>query len=160
MEFVRVVYEKEARAIVFELVVPNIGAINDLSHIEFLICNTNNVAEFSVLLNRSDRVAPIPPGAFGVIIHPNSKDRSIKNVSSAGYDGQWDQDSTNGTLLKQSASGVAGGNLGIGIWITPLNWNQDSYFIKTRTTKKDQQPTPWQKLATFDYSGKGVSRII
>jgi len=91
IEFVGVGYEKDAGAIVAELVVPNIDAIEDLSRIELLICHANNEATFGVMLNRSDRCNPIPPGNFGVIIDPSSDDRSIKNVSSAGFNVEWDQ---------------------------------------------------------------------
>ena len=160
MEFVRVGYEKNAGAIVAELVVPDINAIEDLSRIELLICHSNNRAEFGVMLNRSDRCDPIPPDTFGVIIDPASDDRSIKNVSSAGLDCQWDQASPHGTLLKQSASGVVGGNLGISIWIAPQDWNAGRYVIKTRAVSRKHRQAPWQELATFDYTGEGVKQVM
>ncbi|MBW1782158.1 MAG: hypothetical protein JRL30_15640 [Deltaproteobacteria bacterium] len=160
MEFVRVGYEKDAGAIVAEWIVPNIDAIEDLSRIELLICHANNEATFGVMLNRSDRCNPIPPDTFGVILDPASDDRSIKNVSSAGFNVEWDQASPHGTLLKQSAAGVIGGNLGIGVWIAPQDWNPGRYVIKTRAVKRKHSPAPWQKLATFDYSGKGVSSVM
>lgn len=160
MEFVRVVYEKDIGAIITEWIVPNIDAIEGLGRIELLISQADNGAKFGVMLNRSDRCNPIPPGNFGVIINPKSDDRSIKNVSSAGFNVQWDQASPNGTLLKQSAAGVVGGNLGIGVWIAPRDWNPGRYVIKTRAVKIKHSPAPWQKLATFDYSGKGVNQVM
>jgi len=159
IEFVGVGYEKDAGAIVAELVVPNIDAIEDLSRIELLICHANNEATFGVMLNRSDRCNPIPPGNFGVIIDPSSDDRSIKNVSSAGFNVEWDQASPRGTLLKQSAAGVAGGNLGIGVWIAPRDWSPGRYVIKTRAVKRKHSPAPWQELAEFDYTGAGVEEV-
>ena len=63
MEFVRVGYEKDAGAIVAELVVPNIDTIEDLSRIELLISHADNGAKFGVMLNRSNRCNPIPPDA-------------------------------------------------------------------------------------------------
>ncbi|MBW2622964.1 MAG: hypothetical protein JRD68_08660 [Deltaproteobacteria bacterium] len=161
MEFVRVVYEKDAGAIVAELVVPDINAIKDLSRIELLICHINNKAAFGVMLNLSDRCDPIPPGNFGVIIDPGSDDRSIKNVSSAaGLPGRWDHASPHGTLLKQSTRGVVGGNLGIGVWIAPKDWNPGRYVIKSRAVRRKHSPAPWQRLATFDYSGEGVNQVM
>ena len=81
MEFVRVVYEKDAGAIITEWIVPNIDGIEGLGRIELLISQADNGAKFGVMLNRSDRCDPIPPDTFGVIIDPASDDRSIKNVS-------------------------------------------------------------------------------
>jgi len=160
MEFVRVVYEKDAGAIITEWIVPNIDAIEGLGRIELLISQADNGAKFGVMLNRSDQCNPVPPETFGVIIDPGSDDRSIKNVSSAGFNVQWDQASPNGTLLKQSASGVVGGNLGISVWIAPQDWNPGRYIIKTRTVIRKHKPAPCQKLATFDYSGKGVNQVM
>ena len=161
MEFVRVGYEKDAGAIVVELVVPNIDAIEDLSRIELLICHANGKAQFGLLQVRGDYCDPVPPGNFGVIINPDSEDRSIKNVSSAaGIPGRWDHPSPHGTLLKQSVSGVTNGNLGISIWIAPKNWVSDHYVIKTRAVKWKHLPAPWQKLAEFDYTGKGVEKVM
>jgi len=160
MELVRVVYENEFGAIVIEWVVPNINTIEDMGRIELLISQADNGATFGVMLNLSDRCDPIPPDTFGVIIDPASADRSIKNVSSAGFNVQWDQASPNGTLLKQTAAGVVGGNLGIGVWIAPRDWSPGRYVIKTRAVRRKHSPAPWQKLATFDYSGKGVSSVM
>ena len=160
MEFVRVVYEKDAGAIITEWIVPNIDAIEGLGSIELLIFQADNGAKFGVMLNRSDQCNPIPPDTFGVIIDPASDDRSIKNVSSAGFNVQWDQASPHGTLLTQSAAGVAGGNLGIGVWIAPQDWNPGRYVIKTRAVRRKHSPAPWQELATFDYSGEGVNLVI
>ena len=160
MEFVRVVYEKDVGAIITEWIVPDIDAIEGLGRIELLISIADNGAKFGVMLNRSDRCNPIPPDRFGVIIDPSSDDRSIKNVSSAGFNVQWDQTSPNGTLLKQSAAGVAGGNLGIGVWIAPRDWNPGRYVIKARAVKIKHSPAPWQELATFDYSGEGVNLVM
>ena len=160
MEFVRVGYEKDAGAIVVELVVPNMNENEDLSSIEMLICDTNNKAKFGVMLNCSDRCNPIPPDTYGVIIDPASDDRSIKNVSSAGFNVRRDQAFPRGTLLKQSASGVVGGNLGISFWIVPQDWNPGRYIIKTRAVRKKRRPAPWQRLATFEYTGKDVEEIM
>ena len=159
MEFVRVVYEKEFGAIISEWVVPDINMIEGLGRIELLICHANNEATFGVMLNRSDRCNPIPPGNFGVIIDPSSDDRSIKNVSSAGGHGRFDHTSPNGTLLKQSTSSVVNGNLGISIWIIPQGWNPGRYVIKTRAVKRKHSPAPWQELAEFDYTGAGVEKV-
>ena len=149
MEFVRVVYEKDAGAVVVELVVPNIDAIKDLSSIEMLICHPNNKAEFGVMLNRSDRCNPIPPGTIGVFVDPGSDDRSIKNVSSAGICLR-DYAFPTGTLLKQTTRGIVNGNLGISFWIVPHDWEPGRYIIKTRTVRRKHRPAPWQKLAEFD----------
>lgn len=159
MEFVRVGYEKDAGAIITEWIVLNIDAIEDLSRIELLICHANNEATFGVMLNRSDQCNPIPPDTFGVIIDPASDDRSIKNVSSAGFNVQWDRASPHGTLLKQSAAGVVGGNLGIGVWIAPRDWGPGRYIIKTRALRRNHSPAPWQKLAEFDYTGTEVEKV-
>ena len=160
MEFVRVVYEKDAKAIVTEWVVPNINKTKDLSRIELLISDSDKKATFGVMLNYGDRLDPIPPGNFGVIMNPSSDDRSIKNVSSAaGIPGRWDQDSPHGILLKQSSRGVTGGNLGISVWIAPKNWTSGRYSIKTRVVKRKHKPSPWLKLATFVYSGNDVKEV-
>lgn len=159
MEFVRVVYEKNAGAIITEWIVPNIDAIKGLGRIELLISQADNGAKFGVMLNRSDRCNPIPPGNFGVIIDPDSDDRSIKNVSSTGGHGRFDHTSPNGTLLKQSTSGVVNGNLGISIWVIPQGWNPGRYIIKTRAVQRKHIPASWQKLAEFDYSGAGVENV-
>jgi len=160
MEFVRVVYEKDIGAIITEWIVPDIDTIEDMGRIELLISQADNGAKFGVMLNLSDRCDPIPPGNFGVIIDPGSDDRSIKNVSSAGFNVQWDQASPHGTLLKQSGAGVVGGNLGIGVWIAPRDWNPGRYVIKTRAVRRNHSPAPWQRLATFDYSEKGVNQAM
>ena len=160
MEFVRVVYEKDAGAIITEWIVPDIDTIEDMGRIELLISQADNGAKFGVMLNRSDRCNPIPPDTFGVIIDPASDDRSIKKVSSAGFNVQWDQASPNGTLLKQSASGVVSGNLGISVWIAPQDWNPGRYVIMTRAVRRKHRPASWQRLATFDYSGEGVNQVM
>ena len=159
MEFVRVVYEKDAGAVVVELVVSNIDTIEDLSSIEMLICHPNNKAEFGVMLNRSDRCNPIPPGTIGVFVDPGSDDRSIKNVSSAGICLR-DYAFPTGTLLKQTVRGIVNGNLGISFWIVPHDWEPGRYIIKTRTVRRKHRPAPWQKLAEFDYTGKGLEQVL
>jgi len=160
MEFVRVVYDKDAKAIVTEWVVPNIDMTKDLSRIELLISDSDKKATFGVMLNYGERLDPIPPGNFGVIMNPSSDDRSIKNVSSAaGIPGRWDQNTPHGILLKQSTRGVTGGNLGISVWIAPKNWIDGRYTIKTRVVKRKHRPSPWQKLATFYYSGTDVKQV-
>ena len=160
MEFVRVDYEKNAGAIVIELIVPDIDEIENLSRIELLICHANGEAQFGLLQVRGDYCDPVPPGNFGVIIDPGIDDRSIKNVLSAGPLGRWDYASPHGTILKQSACGVVGGNLGVSIWIAPKDWEPGRYIIKTRAVRRKHSPAPWQKLATFDCSGKGVSSVM
>lgn len=159
MKFVRVVYEKDAGAIVVELVVPNINEIEDLSRIEMLICHTNNEAKFGVMLNRSDRCNPIPPDTIGVFVDPGSDDRSIKNVSCVGICRR-DHVFPSGTLLEQTTSGVVGGNFGISIWIAPKDWEPDRYIIKTRALRRKHRPAPWQRLATFEYTGKDVEQVV
>jgi len=159
MEFVRVDYEEEVKALIVEMVVPEIDAINDLSRIELLISHDKTQEIFGVILNYGDRLDPIPPGNFGVIIDPSSDDRSIKNVSSAaGIPGRWDHPSPHGKLLKQSTRGVVNGNLGISIWIAPQDWNPGHYTIKARAVKWKQLSAPWQQLAEFDYTGKGLKK--
>ena len=161
MEFVRAAYEKSADAFVIELVVPNIDAIKNLSRIELLISDSKDEATFAVMLNHGDRLDPIPPGNFGVVIDPANDDRSIKNVSSAaGIPNRWDQSSPHGTLLKQSVSGEVNGNLGISVWIAPLGWAPGHYTVKTRAVKWNHLPAPWQKLAEFDYTGKGMEKVV
>ena len=160
MEFVRVGYERDAGAIVVELVVPDIDMIEDLSRIELLICHANGEAQFGLLQVRGDYCDPVPPGNFGVIIDPGSGDRSIKNVLSAGPPGRWDYAASRGTLLKQSACGVVNGNLGISIWIAPKHWDPDRYIIKTRAVRRKHRPSPWQKLAEFEYTGEDVDQIV
>ena len=147
MEFVRVVYEKDVRAIVIELVIPDIDEMEDLSRIELLICHANGEAQFGLLQVRGDYCDPVPPGNFGVIIDPALDNRSIKNVLSAGPPGRWDYASPHGTILKQSACGVVGGNLGVSIWIAPKDWDPDRYIIKTRAVRRKHRPSPWQELA-------------
>ncbi len=161
MEFVRVSYEKDAQAIVIELVVPNVEIIENLSRLELLISHDNSEPTFGMMLNVGDRLDPIPPGNFGVVIDPASDDRSIKNVSSAaGLPGRFDHLSPRGNLLKQSARGVVNGNLGISIWIAPQDWAPGNYTIKTRAVQWKHLPASWQQLATFNYSEKNVSQLI
>lgn len=160
MEFVRVGYEKDTQAIIIELVVPNVEILENLSRIELLISHDNNEPTFGMMLNVGDRLDPIPPGNFGVIIAPASDDRSIKNVSSAvGLPGRFDHLSPRGNLLKQSASGVVNANLGMSIWIAPQDWTPGNYTIKTRAVQWKHLPTSWQQLATFNYSEKNVSQL-
>ena len=159
MEFVRIVYEKDAKVIVIEWIVPDIDTIEDIGHIELLISHADNGAKFGVMLNLSDYCNPIPPGNFGVIIDPGSDARSIKNVSSTGGHGRFDHRSPNGILLKQSASGVVNGNLGVSVWIVPQGWNHGRYIIKARAGQRKHIPTSWQELAEFDYSGAGVENV-
>ena len=52
------------------------------------------------------------------------------------------------------------GNLGISVWIVPQDWDPGRYVIKTRAVRRKHSPALWQKLATFDYSGKGVSSVM
>lgn len=160
MELVKVVYEKDAGALVVDLVVPEVKSIKDLSRIEMMISNSDNKPIFAVMLNYGDRLDPIPPGNFGVIIDPSSDDRSIKNVSSAtGIPGRWDHIFPKGNLLKQSTRGVINGNLGISVGIAPKDWVLGHYVIKTRVLKWKHQPASWQKLVEFDYTNKGVENV-
>ncbi len=159
MQFVRANYEPNAAAIVIEWVVPSIDALGPLARIELLILDAHGKPVFGVLQNRSARCNPIPPDTFGVIVDPASDDRSIKNVASAGFNVQWNQASPYGILLKQSAAGVIGGNLGISVWIAPRDWNPGRYVIKTRAVTRDHSPAPWQELAEFDYTGAGVEKV-
>jgi len=160
MEIVRVDYKQSAKALVIDLVVPEVDTIKGLSRIELLISNNNNLAIFGVILNHGDRLDPIPQGNFGLINDPASDDRSVENVSSAaGIPGRWDQTSPHGTLLKQSFGSVMNGNLGISIWIVPQDWVSGRYSIKTRSVKWEHLPSPWQKLAEFDYNGAGVEKV-
>jgi len=156
MEFVRAGHDTKTEAIIVELIVPDIKNIYDLTKIELLICNSSDKGQFGVMLNLGDRCNPIPPGNFGVIIDPASDDRSIKNVSSAGGDGQFDTSCPRGTLLNQSASGIANGNLGVSVWIVPKEWAYERYIIKTRTAGKKNRPSEWQKLAAFEYTKNGA----
>jgi len=159
-EFVRVVYDKNVKAIITEWVIPKLDTIENLSRIELLITHVDNGPKFGVMLNRSDRTDPIPPGNFGVIIDPTSDDRSIKNVSSAGgVPGRFDHISLHGSLLKQSTSGVVNGNLGVSIWIAPKNWDPGRYTLKTRVGKRKHKSSPWKKLATFVYSENDVKQV-
>lgn len=150
MEFVRAVFEPEAAAIAIEWIVPHVEAVGRLDRLELLILNAKGDAVFGALQNLSDRCDPIPPGAFGVVLDPTSADRSIKNVASAGQNGQWDQEAPGGTLLKQSVSGVTSGNLGIAFWIAPKDWKPDRYLIAVRAVRKNSRPEPWRHLATCD----------
>lgn len=158
--FFRAAYEQDASAVVVEFVVPDASVIEDLSRLEMLICDANGKAIFGAMQNLDDRCDPVPPGAFGVVVDPLSDDRSIKNVSSAGINGQWDQASPQGTLLKQSVSGIVNGDLGISFWIIPQDWSPGSYVVKVRSVRAKHSPSPWQKLATFSYTGKDVEDVV
>lgn len=160
MEFVRAAYEPDAGAIAIEWVIPRMNAVGPLDRLEMMMINAKGNAVFGALQNLGDRCDPVPPGAFGVVLDPTSDNRSIKNVASAGQNGQWDQEAPGGILLKQSVSGVAGGNLGIAFWIVPKDWNPDRYLIAVRAIRKNSRPEPWRNLATFDFSGDGVTAVV
>lgn len=150
MEFVRAAYEPEAAAIAIEWIVPHVENVGPLDRLELMILNDKGAAVFGALQNLSDRCDPVPPGAFGVVLDPAIEDRSIKNVASTGQNGRWDQEAPGGTLLKQSVSGVSGGNLGIAFWIAPKDWKPDRYLIAVRAVRKNSRPEPWRHLATCD----------
>jgi len=155
MEFVRAVYEEEAKTIVIEWVVPDIDKVDDLGRIELLFSQPASVPVFGVILNCGDLCDPIPPGDFGVIRNPESNDRSIKNISSAaGLPARWDHPSPKGTLLKESTRDIINGNMGISLWLVPKDWTPGRYEIKVRLVQRKHMPPPWQKLATLDYTGK------
>lgn len=156
MEFVRAAYEPQAAAIAIEWIVPRVETVGPLDRLELLILNAKGVAVFGALQNLGDRCDPIPPGAFGVVLDPTIEDRSIKNVASAGQNGQWDQEAPGGTLLKQSVSGVSGGNLGIAFWIAPNDWKPDRYLIAVRAVRENGRPGPWRHLATCDVPGEAA----
>lgn len=161
VEFVQIDYKKHAKALVVNFVVSNVDRVKDLSRVELLISNADDEAVFAVMLNYGDRLDPIPPGGFGVIINPSSDDRSIKNVSdAAGIPARWDHDASNATLLKESSRGVINGNLGISLWIAPKDWAPGHYSIKTRSVSWKHLPAPWEKLTEFDYTGSGIRKVI
>ncbi|MGD9780828.1 MAG: hypothetical protein AB7V14_01605 [Kiritimatiellia bacterium] len=156
MELVRAAYDPEAGAISIEWIVPNVEAVGPLDRLELLILNAKGKAVLGALQNLSDRCDPIPPGAFGAVLDPACDDRSIKNVASAGQNGQWDQEAPHGTLLQQSVSGIHAGTLGIAFWIVPKNWKPGTYLIAVRAARKKSAPEPWRNLATCDVPGNGT----
>jgi hypothetical protein len=156
MECVGAAFEPDCAAIVIELTVPNAAAVGALDRIEILIIDAKARALFGALQNLSDRCAPVPPGAFGVVIDPASEDRSIRNVASAGQNGQWDQEAPGGVLLKESAGGLTGGKLGIAFRIAPKGWASGRYLVAARAVRKKSRPEPWRHLATFEYAGNGT----
>jgi hypothetical protein len=153
MELVRAIQDPETNAIVIEWVVPDVKAVGPLDRLELLILNAKGDAVFGAMQNLADRCNPIPPGGFGVVLDPTSDDRSIKNVASAGLNGDWDQEAPGGTLLQQSVSGINGGNLGIAFWVAPKDWKPDTYLIAVRAIRKKSRPEPWRTLATVDVTG-------
>lgn len=159
MEFVRAASELAANAIVIEWVVPNVKSVGRLDRMELLILNPDAKPVFGAMQVLGNDCDPVPPGAFGVILDPASEDRSIKNVASAGQNGQWDQKAPNGTLLKQSASGVVDGNLGIAFWIRPNSWTPGRHLILARAVRKESTPEPWRNLATLDLADDGSTVI-
>jgi hypothetical protein len=159
MNFVRAASEPEADAIVIEWVVPNVKAVGPLDRMELLILDPEARPVFGALQVLGNNCDPVPPGAFGVILDPAGDDRSIKNVASAGQNGQWDQEAHGGTLLQQSVSGVVGGNLGISFWIRPKNWSPGRHLILARAVRKRGRPEPWRTLATLDMADDGKTVI-
>ncbi len=159
MNFVRAASESEANAIAIEWVVPKVKSVGPLDRIELLILAPDATPVFGAMQVLGNDCDPVPPGAFGVVLDPASKDRSIKNVASAGQGGQWDQAAPNGTLLTQSVGGVVGGNLGIAFWIRPKNWSPGRHLILTRAVRKRQRPEPWRTLATLDMADDGQTVI-
>ena len=159
IQFIRAETDPEAGAIAIEWVVPRIEAVGPISRLELLILDPEMNAIFGALQNLSDRCDPVPPGAFGVVLDPASEDRSIKNVASAGINGQWDQDSKGGTLLEKSVSGVVADNLGIAFWIAPKGWGPGRHLILARAVRKKCAPEPWRNLATLDLADDGMTVI-
>ncbi len=159
MKFVRAAAEPEVNDIAIEWVVPNVKAVGPLDRLELLILDPDARPVFGAMQVLGNDCAPVPPGAFGVILDPASEDRSIKNVVSAGQNGQWDQAAKNGTLLKQSVSGVVGGNLSIAFWIAPKEWKPGRHRILARAVRKKSAPEPWRNLATLDIAEDGKTVI-
>lgn len=159
MKFVRAASEPEAAAIAIEWVVPRIDTVGPLDRLELLILDPDAKPLFGAMQVLGDNCDPVPPGAFGVILDPAKDDRSIRNVASAGQNGQWDQATTNGTLLKQSVSGVVGGNLGIAFWIVPKQWKPGRHLILARAVRKKSKPEQWRNLATLDLADDGKTVI-
>jgi hypothetical protein len=159
MRFVRAESEPEANAIAIEWLVPDADAVGPLNRLELLIIGPDATPVFGAMQVLGNDCDPVPPGAFGVILDPASEDRSIKNVASAGQNGQWDQEAPGGTLLKQSVSGVVGGNLGIAFWITPKEWKPGRHLILARAVRKRARPEPWRNLATLDLADDGITVI-
>jgi hypothetical protein len=126
---------------------------------ELLILDPEAKPVFGAMQVLGNDCDPVPPGAFGVVLDPASEDRSIKNVASAGQNGQWDQEAPGGTLLQQSVSGVVGANLGISFWITPKDWSPGRHLILARAVRKRQRPEPWRTLATLDMADDGQTVI-
>ena len=159
MRFVRAESEPEANAIAIEWLVPDADAVGPLNRLELLIIGPDAIPVFGAMQVLGNDCDPVPPGAFGVILDPASEDRSIKNVASAGQNGQWDQESSGGVLLKQSVSGVVGGNLGIAFWMVPKNWSPGRHLILARAVRKRARPEPWRNLATLDLADDGITVI-
>lgn len=159
MQFVRAESEPESNAIAIEWIVPNVKAVGPLNRLELLIIAPDATPVFGAMQVLGNDCDPVPPGAFGVILDPANEDRSIKNVASAGQNGQWDQEAPGGTLLKQSVSGVVGGNLGIAFWIVPKNWDPGRHLILARAVRKRGRPEPWRNLATLDLADDGITVI-
>jgi hypothetical protein len=156
MECVGAAFEPDFATMAIELVVPHVAAVGALDRIEILIIDAKARALFGALQVLGDRCNPVPPGAFGVVLDPASENRSIRNVASAGQNGQWDQEAPSGVLLKESASGVTGGNLGIAFRIAPKGWAPGQYLVATRAVRKKSRPEPWRHLTTFEYAGDGT----
>ncbi len=159
MRFVRAASEPEVAAIAIEWLVPNVEAVGPLDRLELLILDPEAKPLFGVMQVLGNNCDPVPPGTFGVILDPANDDRSIKNVASAGQNGQWDQEAPNGTLLQQSVSGVVGGNLGIAFWIAPKNWKPGRHLILARAARKKHPLEPWRNLATLDMADDGLTVI-
>jgi hypothetical protein len=159
MTFVRAETDPETGAIAIEWIVPNATAVGPLDRLELLILDSQAEALFGAMQVLGNQCDPVPPGAFGVVLDPTSDDRSIKNVASAGQNGQWDQEAPNGTLLKQSVSGITGGNLGIAFWIEPKEWSPGRHLILARAVRKKGRPEPWRNLATLDIADDGRTVI-
>lgn len=159
MTFVRAETDPETGAIAIEWIVPDAGAVGPLDRLELLILDPQADAVFGALQVLGNRCDPVPPGAFGVVLDPTCDDRSIKNVASAGQNGQWDQEARHGTLLKQSVSGIQGGNLGIAFWIAPKDWSPGRHLILARAVRRKGRPEPWRNLATLDLADDGQTVI-
>jgi len=159
IRFVRAASEPEATAIAIEWVVPETKSVGPLDRLELLILDPDAKPLFGAMQVLGNDCDPVPPGAFGVVLDPANEDRSIRNVASAGQNGQWDQEAPNGVLLQQSVSGVVGGNLGIAFWIRPKGWSPGRHLILARAVRERSAPEPWRNLATLDLADDGKTVI-
>ena len=160
VELVRVAWEPGDAAVAIELTVPERTEESPLSTVEVMIRDEAGQAIFGAMQNLDDRANPIPTGAFGVLLDPSSDDRSIRNVASAGQNGQWDQTSSRGTLLKLSVGGRVAGVWGIAFRVVPRAWDSGRYLVQARAIRRSDSGVPWQALATFDFTGHDIRDVV